>query len=169
LVTSSFVSVPSRVEETLSGAPEAAVLAVARAKADAVAGRRSGLIIAADTVVEHEGELLGKPPDRPAATWMLERLSDAEHRVLTGVVILSSPDGARCEAVEETRVRFRELEPWEIDRYLNSGGYRNAAGAYAIQDASASFVERIEGDYYNVVGLPVCRLTLMLRRMGWCV
>ena len=97
---------------------------------------------------------------------MLQKLSGHMHRVLTGLCVLDTEAGAEHMACEETVVKFRRLAEPEIDRYLDTGEYADKAGAYAIQGRAASFVEGIHGDYYNVVGLPLCRLTVLLREAG---
>lgn len=119
------------------------------------------LIIAADTVVSYGGKILGKPIDKSDAKKMLSMLNGSWHDVLTGITLT---DGKRyLTAAELTKVKFRELGEWEIDRYIEQYNPMDKAGAYGIQEGAGLFVERIEGDYYNVMGLPVCRLSVMLR------
>ena len=145
--------------------PEETVMALASAKAAEVAARRpDSLVIGADTIVELDGVILGKPSDRSDAFRMLRSLSGREHRVYTGVA-LAGPDKTLCEA-EMTRVFFREMTDREIHAYLDSGEPMDKAGAYGYQGLAGLFVERIEGDYFNVVGLPLCRLGRMLSSMG---
>lgn len=119
------------------------------------------LIIAADTIVSYNGKILGKPIDKSDAKNMLLMLNAAWHNVLTGITLT---DGNRyLTGTELTKVKFRELGEWEIDRYIDKYNPMDKAGAYGIQEGAGLFVERIEGDYYNVMGLPVCRLSVMLR------
>ncbi len=146
-------------------APEEIVKAIAAAKADEVAARHpEDLVIAADTIVELEGRILGKPADEADAFRMLRALSGREHRVYTGVAVRIG-NTRLCEA-ECTRVFFRELTDREIAAYIASGEPMDKAGAYGYQGLAGVFVERIEGDYFNVVGLPLCRLGAMLRSIG---
>jgi len=141
----------------------ATVLRLARAKAEAARlDDPDGIVIGADTVVEVDGTILGKPADPADAARMLARLAGREHRVWTGVAVLGP--GTR-EAVEAavTRVWFRPMGPDEIAAYVATGEPLDKAGAYGIQERGAVFVERIEGDYFTVVGLPLCRLGLLLK------
>lgn len=166
LLAADFDAIPSDAEEVAQGAPRERVLKNAVAKARAVAALHAGVIIGADTVVEVDGDVLEKPRSRAEARAMLQRLSGRTHRVLTGLCVLNSETGAERTACEETGVVFRTLSEQEIDRYLETGEYADKAGAYAIQGRAALFVEGIRGDYYNVVGLPLCRLALLLRDVG---
>ena len=153
-------------EDPPAGAgPEETVLTLAAAKADEVAARRPDcVVIGADTVVELDGTILGKPADRDDAFRMLRALSGREHRVYTGIAVMRG-DERLCGA-EMTRVFFREMTDREINAYIDSGEPMDKAGAYGIQGKAALFVEAIEGDYYNVVGLPLCRLGRMLAGKG---
>jgi septum formation protein len=140
---------------------DVAVEAIADEKAAAVAGSLPGhladaLVLGADTVVVLDGDVLGKPASRDEAAAMLRRLSGVTHRVFTGISLRHPASGAAETAHEVTRVTFGELSDAEIDRYVATGSPLDKAGAYGIQDDhGALFVERIEGDYYNVVGLPL--------------
>jgi septum formation protein len=164
--TTSFIAVPSRIDEVANGSPEEQVIAIARDKVREVARQQEGIIIGADTIVELDGEILGKPHTRDVARKMLMRLSGREHRVLTGLFLLSTATGDYCQACEMTLVRFRPLSEREIEAYLNSDEYADKAGAYAIQGRASVFVDRICGDFFNVMGLPLCRLVLLLRELG---
>ena len=145
--------------------PDAYARRVAQAKARAVAPRANGApVLAADTVVVVEGEILGKPSDAADARRMLRRLSARPHEVLTAVCLLP-PEGGRHEHVERTTVEFAQLSESEITAYVASGEPMDKAGAYAIQGLASKFVTRIEGSYSNVVGLPVARVYDMLRRL----
>ena len=122
------------------------------------------IIIAADTVVALDGAVLGKPADELGAFKMLSTLSGCRHQVYTGLTVLRGEE--QYTVSEETTVTFRELSAEEIDRYVATGEPMDKAGAYGIQGYGALLVEGIQGDYYNVMGLPVCRLGLLLRRLG---
>ncbi len=160
--------IPARGEEAaLPGlTPGETVAALARNKAMEVSARTGGgaLVIAADTVVELDGELLGKPGTPEKAAEMLSRLSGAVNRVWSGVCVM---EGERCLTHSEcTTVHFRPLTPGEIDAYVATGEPLDKAGGYGYQGLASLFVERIEGDFFNVMGLPVCALGLMLRSFG---
>jgi len=165
-ITTDFVTVPSTIEEVSSGPPEKQVLTLARSKAHDVANRHEGIIVGADTVVVFDGKILGKPQSRAEARQMLECLSNREHTVLTGLCVLSTKTEEHRQAVEKTTVSFRALSDEEIKAYLDTGEYEDKAGGYAIQGRAGVFVKRICGDFYNVMGLPICRLYLLLAEMG---
>ena len=151
-------------EDPLPGeAPDAYVLRVARDKADAVACRKSGsAVLAADTAVVVEGHILGKPADAGHARVMLEALSGRVHDVLTGVALRV---GAReLTAVDTTRVRFLPISAGEIDWYIASGEPQGKAGGYAVQGLASRFIDRLEGSYSNVVGLPIATVYRLLRQ-----
>ncbi|MEF8816803.1 MAG: Maf family protein [Salinibacter sp.] len=141
-------------------APSEAVQALARRKARPVAaGHPSALVLAADTVVAHDGEILNKPDDASDARAMLRRLAGTSHTVHTGLSLAHAGSGRETTAADETSVVFAPLSDAEIRAYVASGSPMDKAGGYGIQDRTAPFfVERIEGDYYNVVGLPLRRL-----------
>ncbi len=143
--------------------PHAYVLRLSREKARAVA-RPHEMVLAADTTVVLGEEIAAKPLDAADAARMLRALSGAWHEVLTGVSLLRG-DRLLSE-VESTRVKFAPLSPEEIDWYVASGEPMDKAGAYGIQGLASRFVERIEGSYSNVVGLPVQMVYRMLREMG---
>lgn len=144
---------------------EAAVKALSAAKALDVASRHPGeIVIGADTVVELGGAILGKPQSREDAFFMLRSLSGQEHRVYTAVTL--ARDGESVTEAEMTRVRFRPLSDREIWSYIDTGEPMDKAGAYGYQGLAGLFVEQIEGDYFNVVGLPLCRLGKMLENWG---
>lgn len=125
------------------------------------------LVIGADTVVVVAGRLFGKPASAHEAEEMLKALSGREHRVVTGVVVIDAVSRRRAAAAEETRVRFRRLSQAEIQAYVASGEPLDKAGAYAVQGLGALLVERIEGCYFNVVGLPLVRLAALLAEFGY--
>jgi len=165
-IVDTFDVVPSGVEEPTRGRPSRRVVEAARAKARDVASRTEGIVIGADTIVVDRRSILGKPSSRDEAARMLSRLSGREHEVLTGLCVIATHCGDERTAVERTNVRFRSLSEREIASYLDCGEYADKAGAYAIQGRASVFVERICGDYTNVMGLPVCRLVLLLRELG---
>ena len=145
--------------------PQALVQLLSQRKAAAVAQRRpEAIVIAADTVVALEDEVLGKPRDAADAARMLGQLSGREHSVYTGFTVRQGARSVTC--AEQTVVTFRPLLPEEIERYVASGEPMGKAGAYGVQGLGRLFVERLDGDYYNVVGLPVCRLCQVLRQFG---
>ena len=132
------------------------VARVSRSKALAVSREDSDIVIAADTIVVCEGKVLGKPHSESQAADMLRLLSGRDHQVMTGCTILYKD---RQETFTEvTSLHFRPLSEKEIQKYVQSGEPMDKAGAYGIQGGAALFCEKLEGDYYNVMGLPVCRL-----------
>ena len=146
--------------------PEELVRRLSAEKAAAVAGRagEDAIVIAADTVVALEGAVLGKPADELDAFKMLSALSGVRHQVYTGVTVCRG--GEKQTAHEVTDVTFRELSEREIEDYISTGEPMDKAGAYGIQGYGALLIQGISGDYYNVMGLPVCRLSGMLARFG---
>ena len=162
---------PANTEEKLEPglSPSQQVVALSRQKAEAVAATltEEAVVLSADTVVVLEEEILGKPHSQEEAAEMLTALSGRSHKVLTGVTVIA-PQGAWYHC-EETEVFFRPLSGEEIRSYVLSGEPMDKAGAYGIQGHAALFVEKIIGDYYNVMGLPVCQTGLMLRKAGLAV
>jgi septum formation protein len=151
---------------------QAMVARLAEAKAQAAAAlldssSRESIIIGADTAVELDGEILGKPRDAAHAREMLAKLSGRTHHVLTGIFLLRLPDGATRAAVENTAVTLAPLDREEIDGYVESGEPLDKAGAYAVQGIAGRYIPKIEGCYFNVVGLPLARLYGFLRDLGW--
>jgi septum formation protein len=132
----------------------------------AVDAQPEAVVIAADTMVVVDGVALGKPADASEATAMLHRLSGRAHQVTTGVVVAQGRAGLVLVEDETTTVWFRQLSPDEITRYVATGEPMDKAGAYGIQGRAALFVERLEGDYFTVVGLPLARLARMLQSVG---
>lgn len=142
------------------------VTLLARAKAEEVSARHpDAVVIGSDTAVTIDGRILGKPADFREAQEMLRLLSGREHQVMSGVCVCAGGQ-AHC-ACEITAVQFRELTDREIDAYIDAEPPFDKAGAYGIQGLAALFVERISGDYYNVMGLPLCRLGSLLRSIGF--
>ena len=153
-----FEASPADVDESLRAGESAEdyVQRLAREKAEAVAAARLfGLVLGADTTVVVEGDILGKPRDEGEAAQMLGRLAGRWHEVLTGVALVRAETGRAVVGLERTRVRFAETSREEIEWHVRTGGLLDKAGAYAIQGRAALFIEAIEGDYWNVVGLPV--------------
>lgn len=163
-----FKIISPDVDEHVEGNPSPAELveALSRRKAGAVAAQadEDDLIIAADTVVALDGAVLGKPEDERDAFSMLSALSGNRHMVYTGVTVIRGAQTVTTH--EETVVTFRELEPDEISSYIETGEPMDKAGAYGIQGLGALLVSGIEGDYFNVMGLPVYRLGRILADFG---
>ena len=166
-----FAVVGSAVDETpLPGElPSELVLRLANAKAELAAARSAGpaIILAADTVVALEGRIFGKPRTTDDARRMLETLSGRAHAVVTGVTLIRLPDAERRTFVESTLVHFAQLDAQEISRYLATNEPHDKAGAYAIQGRAGRYIPRIEGDYFNVVGLPLARVSQALTDLGY--
>jgi septum formation protein len=166
-----FTVLSSAVDETPlpgEGANDL-VRRLAAAKAELVAARAVGpaIVVAADTVVALDGTVMGKPRTSDNARQMLEQLSGRTHNVITGIALIRLPDVERREFIEITQVHFSSLSDQEIVKYLASGEPFDKAGAYAIQGAAGRFIPRIDGCYFNVVGLPLARLCKELASLGW--
>lgn len=154
------------IDETMDPAlpPEQETARVSRAKALAVDCTPEDVVIAADTIVVCQGKVLGKPHSAQEAAAMLHLLSGNTHFVMTGLTLRR---GERIlTQTEISRIHFRALQQAEIDAYVATGEPMDKAGAYGIQGGAALFIDRLEGDYYNVMGLPLCQLTLRLRELG---
>src|SRR5438445_3417666 len=166
-----FTVLSSAVDETPmpSEVPQDLVHRLALAKADLVAARALGpaFVLAADTVVVLEGTILGKPRTSEDARQMLAKLSGRTHSGMPGVALIRLPDAERREFIEPTQVHFASVSNEEIVKYLASGEPFDKAGAYAIQGLGGRFVPRIDGCYFNVVGLPLARLYHELSLLGW--
>ena len=154
----------SQADEKMDSAklPQNEVARISCNKACAVDRNADDIVIGADTIVVCDGEILGKPKDEKDAFRMLSRLSGRAHQVMTGVTVLRGED--RVSFTEITDVYFRALTEKEIYDYIRTKDPLDKAGAYGIQSGACLFVEKIVGDYYNVVGLPVCRLYTVLQR-----
>jgi len=164
-----FTVDPVEIREVMTTGLKPARLAKALSlhKARAAASCNEGsIIIAADTFGVLDGMILGKPLDERHARKMLKELSGRCHSVITGFTVIDSATGRTVSRVVETRVYFRKLGRSQIARYVKTGEPLGKAGAYAIQGLGALLVERIEGDYYNVMGMPLCALAAVLRRFG---
>lgn len=145
-------------------APADYVQRLARSKAEAIPLHEGEVALGADTVVVFEGRILEKPADAGDAKRMLEMLSGTEHEVLTGFCIRNADE--TTTGVESTMVRFIPLTPKEIETYVASGEPMDKAGAYGIQGLANKFVERVDGCYFNVMGLPVSRVYRQLKKFG---
>lgn len=159
----------SDYEEDMSVRMEPHKLArfLSREKAKAIAERhKNALIIAADTFIVFKGRLLGKPHTGKEATKMLEMLSSKSHSVITGYTVLDTGTKKVVTGSEETKVYFKRLSEKEIRNYVRTKEPLDKAGAYAIQGLGAVIVERIEGDFFNVVGLPLSALVESLKKFG---
>lgn len=156
---------PANIDETyLPGErPRDHAARLAREKAAAIDAPDS-VTIGSDTIVVVDGEVLGKPRDKAHAAEMLRRLSGRSHVVMTGVAVRWR--GRVASAVEEVGVTFRVLGAHEIERYIETGEPMDKAGAYGIQGYGATIVERVDGDYFAVMGLPVNRMVKLMRQLG---
>jgi septum formation protein len=160
LVGFEFDIIPSSIDEDdiMEIDPPSHVRALSLAKAMNVGSNvEKGIIIGSDTVVVLDEEILGKPKDKAEAKKMLHRLAGRTHQVYTGFTLLEKPTNRRMSDYDMTKVHFRELADWEIDRYVATQNPMDKAGAYGIQDQSAVFADRIEGCFYNVVGFPLSK------------
>jgi septum formation protein len=157
---------PGEVEDTL-GIPKELVVENALAKVrKVVEQRKTGLVVAADTVVAVSGRVLGKPKDSVEAVEMLRTLRGSIHEVITGLAVIDAASGRVKTEVVETSVRMKQLSEDEIEAYIATGEPFGKAGGYAIQGIGALLVEEIHGCFYNVVGLPLSRLYDLLKMFG---
>jgi septum formation protein len=167
----SFSVLSSAIDETpyAGETPLAMVERLSLAKAELVAARAVGpaILVAADTVVVLDGQILGKPRSTDDARRMLELCSGRTHSVATGVTLIRLPEMDRHQFVETTLVTFAPLTPEEISHYLSTAEPYDKAGAYAIQGRAGRYITRLEGCYFNVVGLPLARLVRSLKELGW--
>ena len=154
------------IDETMDPekAPFDEVARVSRLKAQAVPREGEDVVIAADTIVVCEGKVLGKPHSAEEAVSMLRLLSGRDHQVMTGMTVICGDRERTC--TEVTDLHFRELSDKEIHAYVATGEPMDKAGSYGIQGGAALFCTHMVGDYYNVMGLPVCRLGQVLREMA---
>lgn len=167
----SFTVLSSAVDETpMQGeSPHDLVQRLSAAKAQLVAARAvaPAMVIAADTIVTMDGVIFGKPRTTDDARRMLEKLSGKVHSVMTGVTLIPLPDAEPHTFVETTRVHFSTISSDDILHYLATGEPFDKAGAYGIQGYAGRFIHRVEGCYFNVVGLPLARLVATLTERGW--
>ena len=125
------------------------------------------IIIAADTVVVHNDQILGKPAGKSEAKKMLKKLSADQHQVITGIAVLNSSSGESHLAYNITEVKMAALSPEEINNYVETGEPLDKAGSYAIQGFGALFIEEIKGSYYSVMGLPIHQLAKLLNKFNY--
>lgn len=164
-----FEVIPSGYEELEKfSTPQETVMEYAHSKALEISKKvgEDSIIIGADTIVVMD-EIMGKPIDKDDAERMLKKLSGNMHRVITGLSVIDNKMGKTITTYEETKVYFKTLSKREIDCYLRSGEPMGKAGAYGIQGKAAVFVERLEGCYFNVVGLPIYRLSEIFKELGY--
>lgn len=164
-----FETQAAKIEEKMlpGETPQDMVRRLAEAKAAEVYHRNEGRwVVGADTTVVIDGTILEKPADEADARRMISMLQGRTHTVMTGVSVIT-PDGAGASAVEKTDVTFRSLSEGEVAAYVATGESMDKAGAYAIQGHGTLLVERISGCYFNVVGLPLERLSEILSELGW--
>lgn len=160
-----FVVRVADIDETMDPAkpPFDEVARVSRKKAEAIPRTPEDIVIAADTIVVCDNAVLGKPADEEDAFRMLSMLSGRSHQVMTGLTVCR---GEKVTVITEvTDVHFRPLTSREIRDYIATGEPMDKAGSYGIQGGASVFADRIEGDYYNVIGLPVCRLSCILKEL----
>lgn len=169
-----FTIQPANVDESLAPgeAVEAYVARIAQAKAHAAAGRAladgtPAIVIAADTVVLAGKQILPKPKDADDARRMLRLLNATTHEVLTGLFVIRAYDGISFAHLERTRVEFTRISDIDIDAYIQTKEPFDKAGAYGIQGIGGRFVRKVDGCYFNVMGLPLSRLWEILRQMRW--
>ncbi len=165
LIGVDHVVMPADIDETYvpGEMPAAHAERLAREKAGAL-NRAEAVVIGSDTIVVVDGDVLGKPRDRDHAAAMLERLSGRSHLVMTGVAVAWR--GRIASSVEEVGVTFRSLDDDDIRKYLDTGEPMDKAGAYGIQGFGATIVDRVDGDYFAVMGLPLNRLVRLCRSLG---
>ncbi|MGB9856928.1 MAG: Maf family protein [Dictyoglomaceae bacterium] len=170
LIGLDFIVHPSNIEEDEGEdkkSPKEVVLKNALEKARAVSQNFSeAIIISADTVVVLDGKILGKPKDKESAINMLKRLKGRTHQVFTGIVVWEMPENRYFTRVVKSLVKMRDYSMEEIINYVETGEPLDKAGAYGIQGKGALLIEKIEGDYYNIVGLPLAPLCLLLKKVG---
>lgn len=161
-----FEAVTAEVKEDndFYKSPETLVMALAFEKANSVAAKyENAIVIGADTVVEIDGEILGKPKSREDAKRMMEKLRGRSHKVITGFAIIDISSDKKYMDYEVTEVVFNNISDEEIEDYLDKAEYMDKAGAYGIQDEAALFVDKIKGDYLNVVGFPISKIYTVLK------
>jgi septum formation protein len=166
-----FKLVPSGFEEKKYDkskfTPEEYALHNAREKAyDSAKRAKKGIVVGMDTIGEIDGKVLGKPDDRTHAREMIKMLRGKTHTVITGICLYDIETKKELSAAEITRVTFHEMTDKEIEMYLDLGMWKDVACAYAVQETGALFIERIEGDYFNIVGFPVFRFGHMMKEIG---
>lgn len=171
-----FKVIPAEIEEDNSNekgkSPIEVVKNNALLKAQKVAemvSNSNSLIISADTIVVLDGKIIGKPKDEKDAINILKKLRGKYHYVFTGLAVFETPQNRFLVSAVKSKVKMRDYSDEEIERYVATGEPMDKAGAYGIQGKGALLVEKIEGDYYNIVGLPLVRLYNLLDRMGYSI
>jgi septum formation protein len=165
-----FTIVPSKIDEDnfTNSDPVELVKILAEEKAKSVSNLvEDAIIIAADTVVVHDDQILGKPAGRLEAKKMLKKLSSDQHQVITGVAVLNSSSGERYVDYNITKVKMTALSQEEINNYVETGEPLDKAGSYAIQGFGGLFIEEIKGSYYSVMGLPIHQLAKLLNKFNY--
>lgn len=154
-----FISVSPNFDENLIKIkdPKKYVETLAKCKAESIQNVENSIIIAADTIVYLDGEILEKPKDKDHARQMLKKLSNNTHTVYTGVCI-KGPDGESHTFYEKTRVTFAEISENEIEKYINTNEPFDKAGGYGVQDKGKVFIHKVHGDFFNVVGFPIAKV-----------
>lgn len=173
MLNMSFVVMNSHVDEEkiqaemLDKSPANLVCTLSKAKSQAVAKQiEEGFVLGADTVVELDKQIYGKPSNADEVRMMLKAFSNRTHQVLTGVTVTDASSGRSATSVAVTEVSFRRVEEFELIWYENNASYRDKAGGYAIQEHAALFITGINGCYYNVVGLPVQEILKLFKQLG---
>lgn len=159
----------SNVEEILDkkSTPRKQVEILSFQKAQAVAKKhKNAIVIGADSMIEVSGKIIGKPKDKKHATSILKELSGKMHKAMTGFTIIDTATGKVATKSVVTKIWFRKLDDGEIESYIEKEKPYDLAGAYGIGRLGAVLAEKVEGDFYNVVGLPVCELTKELKKFG---
>lgn len=164
-----FEVIPSSIEENKFDyhmQPEMLACKLALLKSEQVAKQqKNSLVIGADTIVVHD-KVFGKPEDKKDAYWMLKSLTGKPHQVITGLAVIDSETGDKKVEYEKTVVYMKQISDEEIKAYINTGEPMDKAGAYGIQGLGGLFVEKIDGCFFNVVGLPVSKLYTILKNFG---
>lgn len=165
-----FDVIASDYKEDMTALPDprelAKFLSLNKAKSVAQKVSDDAIVIAADTFVIHNNRFLGKPHTAENAEFMLQSLQGQTHSVITGIALIETSTGKIINEISETKVTLRKLSTEEIDCYVNTGEPLDKAGAYAIQGHAAIFIEKIDGDYFTVMGLPLCLLSTKLKEFG---
>ena len=164
-----FTTVDGKYQEVVpkNVPPKTVAAQLSRGKAAAVAGKHpNAIIIAADTIIVLNGAILGKPHTAPRARAMLKKLSGKQHSVISGLTVVDTVSHTTVTRAVETKVYMKQLTPTDIQYYVGSKEPLDKAGAYAIQGLGALFVEKISGDYYNVMGMPLVSLAEILKQFN---
>ena len=167
-IVNHFETMASDIDERIppNEPPQSIALILAERKAQEVASRiGEGIVIGGDSIVVVNDEVLGKPNDEDESMEMLKKLSGKKHTVYTGVCVIKKPENQKINDVVATEVIFRELEQWEVHKYIEKCQPFDKAGSYGIQDDAAVFIEEIHGCYYNVVGLPVAKVYEIMKKL----